>query len=165
MPRASRLIGLISLLALALSSPPAHAEGVDPSLALWGSSAIALLFTLGGSLALAWYHRAQGALDGRITELRERAQRSEERLQATREEYARKTDIERLNTLEATLRQDFGREIEARTVQLRGELRDDLSRLEHRINERVTAMERKVDAMDGKISQVLAIITRTAGGV
>ncbi len=135
MPSSRRPLILIAWIAMACLAPaPAHAEGVDPSLALWGSSAIALLFTVGGSLAMAWYHRAQGALDGRITELRERAQRSEERLQATREEYVRKADIERFNTLEATLRAEWSGEFDRRMGALRTEIRQDASRIEARVD-------------------------------
>lgn len=120
-PRYSPALAIL-VFSLLLASPPAHAEGVDPSLALWGSSAVALLFTLGGSLALAWYHRAQGALDGRLIELRDRATAQEGRLSETREEYVRKADIERFNTLEATLRRDLDEAQRALRAELRGEV-------------------------------------------
>lgn len=145
---------LFPLLALLLVSSPVLAQdptGIDPGLALWGSSAIALLFTIGGSLALAWYHRAQGALDGRLIELRDRATAQEARLADTREEYVRKADIERLNALEVTFRRD----LEEAQRTLRTELRGEVNELRGEIRQ----LHAEVGAQRADTTKILNILS------
>lgn len=85
---------LLLMLTLAVLSPAALAGegGMDPSLALWGSSAVALVFTVGGSLFLAQYHRAVGAVDGRLAELRHELLEQRKLLAGTREDYTRRDE-------------------------------------------------------------------------
>lgn len=150
MPNRFRLVSLVALCVLC-SPSAAHAEGLDPGLALWGSSAVALLFTLAGSIALAWYHRAQGATDGRIGELREQARALEALLRTTREEYARKTDIERLNTLERSLRDD----IDARILALRTEVGTQLKEL----RAEQADLRREVNIVHMDVQKILGALT------
>lgn len=156
--RARALLALLLFVVAFLVPSPAHADagGIDPGLALWGSSAIALLFTLAGSLALAWYHRAQGALDGRITELRERAEKTEARLAATREEYARKQDLERLATLESSIRS----EMDARFIGLRAEFAAQFKE----IRDEQAGQRKEIGSVHADVQKILGALTQQVGG-
>lgn len=140
MPRShrSRVLPLLALccVCVALALPRvawAEDSGIDPSLALWGSSAVALLFTVGGSLALAQYHRASGAIDGRLVELRSEGQQLRELLAKTREEYARRDET-------ATLR-----------AELRGEMND--------LRGEVRALHGEVSSVRADVTKVINILT------
>ena len=137
---------LLTLLAFAGSAKASEDGGVDPSLALWGASAIGLIFTVGGGLAMAQYHRAVGAVDGRLNELRAEGQSTRELLARTREDYARRAEVERINVVETTLRTEMRSEIGA----MRTEMRTELGKVDAKIGDVQSDLQKILALMEGR---------------
>lgn len=129
---------LVAVVVLASGSARAGEGGTELTMApIWAASAVQLIFALMSGVGLALYHRAQKSADDRHATMDRRVELLERRLADTREEYARRAELEQAGAL---VRQELGT--------LRGLLTTQIER-----------QEAKVDAVRTELHQVHQLLT------